>query len=343
MCNSVCDAIGRNHAGTAAQELPQGAGPALPRRRTRETQGRAAAECCREAEAPEIVWVGQQHLMQGYCGRRVQSPEIAPVAHAARVAQTAHAAAEPVESSDATEPPAHPGPDAYRRFQLATARAVRRVAARSLGASGTRVRTDAAGETSESSGIVPRRSPRARSGAVVVVTRGGVRGRYGPVGPAHKNVPGMEFGMEIQSTRFGRLQIDEERVITFAGGLLGFPEQTRFALIQTSDENYFFWLQSADDPDLAFVITDPTIFFKDYDVPIRDEVRQDLEMTDDGFAQVFVICNKVGDWLTGNLLGPLVVNAQNRTGQQVVLTEKKWTTRQPLLRLQAEIPLAKSA
>jgi flagellar assembly factor FliW len=153
----------------------------------------------------------------------------------------------------------------------------------------------------------------------------------------------MEFGMEIQSTRFGRLQIDEERVITFAGGLLGFPEHARFALIQTSDENYFFWLQSADDPDLAFVITDPTIFFKDYDVPIRDEVRQDLEMTDDGFAQVFVICNKVGDWLTGNLLGPLVVNAQNRTGQQVVLTEKKWTTRQPLLRLQAEIPLAKSA
>jgi flagellar assembly factor FliW len=153
----------------------------------------------------------------------------------------------------------------------------------------------------------------------------------------------MEFGMEIQSTRFGRLQIDEERVITFAGGLLGFPEHARFALIQTSEENYFFWLQSADDPDLAFVITDPTIFFKDYDVPIREEVRQDLQLADDGFAQVFVICNKVGDWLTGNLLGPLVVNAQNRTGQQVVLTEKKWTTRQPLLRLQAEIPLAKSA
>ena len=51
----------------------------------------------------------------------------------------------------------------------------------------------------------------------------------------------------------------------------------------------------------------------------------------------------MGDWLTGNLQGPLVVNAQNRLGQQVVLNEKRWTTRQPLLKLQAEMPMAKSA
>ena len=149
--------------------------------------------------------------------------------------------------------------------------------------------------------------------------------------------------MEIESTRFGRLSVDEERVITFPGGLLGFPEHTQFALIQTGEENYFFWLQSADDPNLAFVVTDPSIFFKDYDVPLREEMQQDLKLEDPQFVQVFVICNKVGEWLTGNLLGPILVNAQNRLAQQVVLTEKKWTTRQPLMRLQAEVPLAKSA
>jgi len=149
--------------------------------------------------------------------------------------------------------------------------------------------------------------------------------------------------MEIESTRFGRLSVDEERVITFLGGLLGFPEHTQFALIQTGEENYFFWLQSADDPNLAFVVTDPSIFFKDYDVPLREEMQQDLKLEDPQFVQVFVICNKVGEWLTGSLRGPLVVNAQNRLAQQVVLTEKKWTTRQPLLKLQAELPLAKSA
>ena len=149
--------------------------------------------------------------------------------------------------------------------------------------------------------------------------------------------------MEIESTRFGRLTVDDERIITVPKGLLGFPNHTRFALIQTSDENYFFWLQSIDEPNLAFVVTDPSIFFKDYDVPIREETQTELQLTDINLAQVFVICNKVDEWLTGNLLGPIVVNAANRTAQQVVLTEKKWTTRQPLLKLQAEIPLAKSA
>ena len=150
--------------------------------------------------------------------------------------------------------------------------------------------------------------------------------------------------MEIDSTRFGRLVIDDDRVMTFPNGLLGFPDHTRYALIQTSAENYFFWLQSVDEPNLAFVVTDPTIFFKDYEVPVREEAWQELQLADEGDLQCFVICNKVGEWLTGNLLGPLAVNAANRLAQQVVLTEKKWTTRQPLMMLQSEVaPLAKSA
>jgi flagellar assembly factor FliW len=149
--------------------------------------------------------------------------------------------------------------------------------------------------------------------------------------------------MEIQSTRFGRLVVDDERIITFPNGLLGFPEHSQFALIQTGEDNYFFWLQAVEDPNLAFVVTDPTIYFKEYEVPLREETHQELQLTDASFAQIFVICNKVGDWLTGNLLGPLVVNTANRLGQQVVLTEKKYTTRQPLIKLQAEVPLAKSA
>src|SRR6267378_1581123 len=149
--------------------------------------------------------------------------------------------------------------------------------------------------------------------------------------------------MDIATTRFGRLEVNEERIISFPRGLLGFPQHQRFALIQTGEENYFFWLQSVDEPSLAFVVTDPAIFFKDYDFALKEETQQEIGLTDAGFAQVFVICNKVNDWLTGNLQGPLVINAQNRVGTQVVINDKKWTTRQPLLRLASEVPLAKSA
>ena len=149
--------------------------------------------------------------------------------------------------------------------------------------------------------------------------------------------------MEIQTSRFGRMSVEDERIMTFPNGLLGFPSFTRYALIQTGQENYFFWLQSVDEPSLAFVVTDPAIFFKDYQVPVREEMALELQLTDPAHLQVFVICNRVGEWLTGNLLGPIAINAQNCLAQQVVLTEKKWTTRQPLVRLGVEMPLAKVA
>ncbi len=148
--------------------------------------------------------------------------------------------------------------------------------------------------------------------------------------------------MEIVTSRFGTLSVEDERIITFTKGLLGFPGRNKFALIQTSEENYFFWLQSIEDPNLAFVVTDPTTFFKDYEVPLREETQLELELNDPQASQVFVICNKIGEWLTGNLLGPIVVNVVNCFATQVVLTEKKWNTRQPLLKLQSEV-LAKSA
>ena len=149
--------------------------------------------------------------------------------------------------------------------------------------------------------------------------------------------------MQIQTSRFGWISVEDDRILTFTRGLLGFPNHNRFALIQTNSENYFFWLQSVDDPALAFVVTDPGIFFKDYDVPIREENTTELKLDEPGLLQVFAICNKVGEWLTGNLLGPLLVNSKNRLAVQVVLTEKKWTTRQPLLKLEAQVPLAKAS
>src|SRR6188474_1611820 len=107
--------------------------------------------------------------------------------------------------------------------------------------------------------------------------------------------------MEIQTTRFGRLSIDNDRIITFPRGLLGFPNYTQYALIEAADGAEFFWLQAVDEPQLAFIVTDPNLFFKDYDVPLREENQTELHITDATQGRVLVICNRVGEWLTGNL------------------------------------------
>ena len=141
--------------------------------------------------------------------------------------------------------------------------------------------------------------------------------------------------MDIQTTRFGVVSITDEQLITFPRGLIGFAKAADFALLAAPANDGFYWLQSVIEPELAFLVTDPQPFFKDYDVPIREETQADLQLADTKDGRLLVICNRVGEWLTGNLLGPLVINTATRQGQQVVLTEKKWTCRQPLMRLGA--------
>ncbi|MFM9996801.1 MAG: flagellar assembly protein FliW [Phycisphaerales bacterium] len=141
--------------------------------------------------------------------------------------------------------------------------------------------------------------------------------------------------MDVRTTRFGTVRIADDRVVTFPRGLLGFPRATRYCLLEPGDDAAFFWLQSIDEPSLAFVVTDPSLFLGDYSVPIRPEQASDLALDTLEDAQVFVIVNKVDQQLTGNLQGPLVVNTKTRVGEQLVLAEKRWTTRHPLVRVDA--------
>jgi len=71
----------------------------------------------------------------------------------------------------------------------------------------------------------------------------------------------------------------------------------------------------------------------DYAVPIRPDQMAELGLQRLEDAQAFCIVNKVDDVLTGNLQGPLVVNTITRSGEQLVLAEKRWTTRHTLIRV----------
>ncbi|MBX3357576.1 MAG: flagellar assembly protein FliW [Phycisphaeraceae bacterium] len=151
--------------------------------------------------------------------------------------------------------------------------------------------------------------------------------------------------MQVRTTRFGSLEISDERVISFPKGLLGFADCRRFCLLEPAEDACFFWLQSLDEPSLAFVVTDPSFFIPEYTVPIREDQMVELKLPRLEDAQVFVIVNKVDLTLTGNLQGPLVINTLDRVAEQFVLAEKRWTTRHPLVNLQSQAttPAAMSA
>ena len=149
--------------------------------------------------------------------------------------------------------------------------------------------------------------------------------------------------MIIETSRFGQVEVDENRLITFEEGILGFPNEHDYALIQTGEGSGFYWLQSADNKELAFVVCDPRLFVADYQVPVKLEELQKVGIVEPSSAQVFIIVNKVDNLLTGNLQGPLVVNVQNRRARQLVLSDKRYSTRHPLMRVPNLAAVGKTA
>jgi len=139
--------------------------------------------------------------------------------------------------------------------------------------------------------------------------------------------------MQIETSRFGHIEVDDSRLITFEHGVLGFPNEKQYALIQTAEGSGVYLLQAVDRADLAFVVCDPRLFVSDYRAPVKTEELQQLGLCEPEGAQVFVIVNKVDDLLTGNLQGPLVINLDNRAAKQLVLSDKRYSTRHPLMRL----------
>ena len=149
--------------------------------------------------------------------------------------------------------------------------------------------------------------------------------------------------MIVRTSRFGQLEVDEGRFIRFEEGVLGFPHQKEYALIQTGEGSGFYWLQSVETEDLAFVVCDPRLFVADYQVPVKVQDLETIGLVGTDDAQVFIIVNKIGELLTGNFQGPLVVNVETRAARQLVLSDKRYSTRHPLMRVKRQEALGKTA
>ena len=136
--------------------------------------------------------------------------------------------------------------------------------------------------------------------------------------------------MLIESERLGAVEVDETKVLTFNEGLLGFPDARRFALVDAGDDGTYFWLQSLDDPRLAFLSAVPWAFFPDYEPELSNTDQEDLGIDDPSHALVLCLLTFTDEAVTANLLGPLVVNGVTRAGRQIVLGDSDYSARVPL-------------
>lgn len=138
----------------------------------------------------------------------------------------------------------------------------------------------------------------------------------------------MTATIKVESPRFGTLEIDPDKVIEFPRGLPGFESCHRFALLNPADESpKYFILQSLDEPDVAFHISDPSNFGFTYEIMLSDEDVADLKVTDVAETAVVVMLSKAKDDapVSANLKCPLVLNLNQRRGLQHVFANLKYT------------------
>lgn len=133
--------------------------------------------------------------------------------------------------------------------------------------------------------------------------------------------------MKITSDRFGTIEFEEDSVIEFPAGVIGFPEEKGFILIKHGDSSTIGWLQSVETPALAFPVVSAHGFDQYPDVPFEEQAKQaGVEGKD--MALLAVLSAKSGTPSTVNLLAPIVVNADTRVAAQVILEGSRFSTRE---------------
>ncbi|WP_062354129.1 flagellar assembly protein FliW [Bacillus kwashiorkori] len=135
--------------------------------------------------------------------------------------------------------------------------------------------------------------------------------------------------MKINTKYFGEIEIQESDIITFETGIPGFLMETEFVILPLSDDKVFHAMQSVKTAELAFVITNPFLFFQEYDFSLEDSVVEQLAIERVEEVQVYNILT-VRDPLpdtTANLQAPIIINSKNNFAKQVILNNTEYQTR----------------
>jgi len=134
----------------------------------------------------------------------------------------------------------------------------------------------------------------------------------------------------LTGTRFGAVEYEELDVLTFSEGLIGFPALTQFLLLSHGPQSPFQWLQSVEEPGIAFLVVDPTSFVDGYEPEIDDLQAAILQLKDETprlLRTTARVIGKPAEELSLNLAAPIVMNLETRTGKQVVLDNEAYNIR----------------
>ena len=127
--------------------------------------------------------------------------------------------------------------------------------------------------------------------------------------------------MTINTVRFGDVEIDEKKILSFKDGLPGLEEYRRFAILQFEDSYPIIWLQSAENPEICLPVIDSFLVLPDYAFDMSDTDVRELGLTgpeDIHVVSVIVIPENI-EQMTANLAAPIVINVRSGSARQIII------------------------
>ena len=147
----------------------------------------------------------------------------------------------------------------------------------------------------------------------------------------HYSGYGEEEMMEKIQSRFGEIEYDPDNTLQFPEGLVGFEDLRAFVVMPNEKEGPLFWIQSIDDPQVAFTLTDPTGFYFDYKVVPDGRERQKLGIDEDGECLIVSVVSVSSERkITLNLAAPILFAPETNRALQVILEGTQFSPQTPL-------------
>lgn len=133
--------------------------------------------------------------------------------------------------------------------------------------------------------------------------------------------------MKAKTRLFGTIDIEDEKVITLEGGMIGFPFLQKFTLIFDEEKEKkatsIMWLQSMDEGEVAFPVMHPNEIKPDYNPTVNDEMLVPLGKLNDENTYVLVTVTAAVEAreTTVNLKAPIVINTDTKKGCQIIVED----------------------
>jgi flagellar assembly factor FliW len=145
----------------------------------------------------------------------------------------------------------------------------------------------------------------------------------------------------LDTAKFGNVQYSESDVLTFVRAILGFEDLRQFIIISRPESEPFKWLQSLEDPNVAFVIVEPRLILDNYVVELSQHDIKQLhgtqQLSDYKIFVIMTVPKGHPEKISVNLQGPLIVNLKNLKAIQMVLNNPEYDIRFSLFENQSTV------